>query len=90
MRLITRINEIVIVGGQMKGIKVGVIVKKQYKKNKDNAQCLDNEQRKHIKLRAIDPEAHQKFIKNFFPYSNSVSFIANLEDICRCKKHLDV
>jgi hypothetical protein len=48
----------------MKGIKIGVIVKKKCGKNTDTEQ--DKEARSDRKLRVADPEAHQKFVNNMF------------------------
>jgi len=50
----------------MKGIKVGVIVRKQCRKNGDETHRPSNDQKKNHELRAADPEAHQKFVNNLF------------------------
>lgn len=53
-------------GDNMKGIKVGVIVKKKAKGNSDKISRWDSENKQRYKLRAADPEAHQKFVNNLF------------------------
>jgi hypothetical protein len=50
----------------MKGIKVGVIVRKQCKKNGDETRRTAGDQKKKNPLRAVDSEAHQKFVNNLF------------------------
>ncbi len=50
----------------MKGIKVGVIVKKQCVNTGDKTQRTESEKKQNGALRVADPEAHQKFVNNLF------------------------
>jgi len=50
----------------MKGIKVGVIVRKQGRKSGYERPRPSGDQQKNNQLRAADPEAHQKFVNNLF------------------------
>jgi hypothetical protein len=53
-------------GNNMKGIKVGVIVKKQCVNTGDKTQRTESEKKQNGALRVADPEAHQKFVNNLF------------------------
>lgn len=50
----------------MKGIKIGVIVKKQGGNNGDKIKHSERDVKQSCDLRAADPEAHQKFVNNLF------------------------
>lgn len=50
----------------MKGIKIGVIVKKQCGNNGDKKERTETEKKQGCALRVADPEAHQKFVNNLF------------------------
>lgn len=50
----------------MKGIKIGVIVKKLSGNNGDKIKHSERDIKQGCELRAADPEAHQKFVNNLF------------------------